>query len=264
MRAALILLPLLASITALLAACSGSDSRRPAEIHFEVEHSVNAGSAVARNLQFYVHDVELLDPQGRAHPFLLTPAAPWQDERVALVDLAGSDGTPRNPTIRGTAESDSAGIYSGVRFTLGVPFESNHANPLTAAPPLNRSELFWTWQSGYKFLRADLAEDQREWSFHLGSTGCSSASALRPPSTQCAQPNRVRVEIKGGDPLHKAVRLRLDVLVAAMHSANYVICTGDYTHNPACADAYASTGLQMESGACAGDHCDQRLWTIEP
>lgn len=264
MRIAPIVLPLLASLPALLAACSDFGKHRPIEIHFEVERSVNGSAVLARNLQFYIHDVELLDREGKAHPFVLAAAAPWQHERVALIDLAGDAGTQRHSTLRGTADADSPGTYSGVRFTVGVPFDLNHTNPLTAAPPLDRSELFWTWQSGHKFLRADLADGPREWSFHLGSTGCSSASALRPPSAQCARPNRIRVELKGADPLQKPIRLHLDVLIDAMQAANGAICTGDYEHNAGCADAYASTGLQPQSGTCAGEHCSQQLWTLAP
>lgn len=262
----IILLLVLAASTLVLSACSGS-SGTPAEIHFSIGmdgEAVSSAAVAVRNVQFYVHDVQLLDAAGRPHPFRLDAVAPWQSAEVALVDLGGSGETARNATIRGTPASGTAETYAGIRFSIGVPFALNHTNPLTAAAPLNRSELFWTWQSGHKFLRVDLLDAGREWSFHLGSTGCTSASALRPPATPCAQPNIMRVEIAGIDPLRQSIQLQLHELVSSMRAAEHSICTGDYAHNPACADVFAKTGLQADTGACPNDRCDgRRLWRAE-
>jgi hypothetical protein len=229
----LILLPSAALITC----CTGTQET-PVEIHFGL-----ANDATAHDLQFYLYDVELIDAQGRPQPLRLSEAAPWQSPELALLDLAGGADTQRNTSIRGTVE---AGTYTGIRFTVGVPFSLNHANPLTAAAPLDRGEMFWTWQSGYKFLRAD--------AFHLGSTGCSSASALRPPQLPCAQPNRMRVELRG-DPLRGVIRF---------HSPPVATCTGNYAHDIACKEAYATTALRPETGACPDPYCTgQRLWVLE-
>jgi uncharacterized repeat protein (TIGR04052 family) len=221
-----------------------------------------AGSAIVRDLQVYVHDVELLDEHGKPHPFRFAAAPPWQSERVALIDLVG-EGRARQAAIQGMPEPGAPATFSGIRFTVGVPFELNHGNPLSAPPPLDRGDMFWSWQSGHKFLRVDLAADAREWSFHLGSTGCSSASALRPPAAQCAQPNRMRVELKG-DPLRNVVRFDVSALASAARAANYITCTGNYTGDPACTDAYSTTGLRPESGVCSDEHCSgQRLWKLQ-
>src|SRR5262245_14312020 len=185
--AAAILLPVLALFIGVVTGCSGSNVK-PVSIRFDV--APGGDGAALRSLQFYVHDLELLDEHGKPHRFALDATAPWQSERVALLDLAG-DLSRRNATVTGTVDADAPERFAGLRFTVGVPFELNHGNPLTQAAPLDRSDLFWTWQSGHKFLRVDLAADDREWSFHLGSTGCSSASALRPPGTACAQPNEI-------------------------------------------------------------------------
>jgi uncharacterized repeat protein (TIGR04052 family) len=252
-----IVLPLLALITTAVAGCSGSS---PATLEVRFDVADGGAAATLQALQFYVHDVELLDEEGTPHSFALRATAPWQSQQLALVDLAG-DAQRRHAAIVGTVESGPA-RYSGIRFTVGVPFELNHGNPLQDAAPLDRSDLFWAWQSGHKFLRADAAVDGHEWSFHLGSTGCSSASAVRPPALPCAQPNRVRVELKG-DPLASVVRFNLDVLAAAARAANHVTCTGLYGQDPACAPAYASSGLQVESGTCPGGVCSQQtLWTL--
>lgn len=256
-----ILLPLLALITGALGACAGDANR--AEIRFEVLAAASARNVNVRQLRFYVHEVELVDARGVGHPLRLSATPPWQTERVALVDFSDEAGAQRRTAIQGTFSEGAAKSYRGIRFTIGVPFELNHANPLTAGPPLDRGDMLWSWQSGHKFLRADLAVDGREWSFHLGSTGCSSASALRPPAAPCAQPNQMRVELRG-DPLRQVVRLRLAPLLAAARAADYAICTGSYAHDPACTSAYASTGLSAQSGTCPDEYCtEQRLWALE-
>lgn len=244
----LILLPALTFGMVFLSSCGSGATQ--AEVHFGI---VGGEHATVHSLQFYVHAIELLDEHGRPHPFRFAAAAPWQNERVALIDLAGDSATARHAGIRGSVAGRAA-TYSGIRLTVGVPFELNHANPLAAAAPLDRGEMFWNWQSGHKFLRADLAVAGHEWAFHIGSTGCSSASALRPPAQPCAQPNEMRIELKG-DPLHGVVRLRLDSLIAAARSANYVLCTGDDQVDPACRDAYAATGLQPG--------IPQSLWVLQ-
>ncbi len=230
-----------------MVSCSSGTGGKALEIHFGL-----AGSATVHNLQFYVHEIELLDEQGTAHPFRFAAREPWQSEKVALLDLAGDAGTSRNEIVRGILQGP--GKYRGIRFTVGVPFALNHANPLTAAAPLDRGPLFWTWQSGYKFLRADFDHS----SFHLGSTGCSSASALRPPAQPCAQPNRMRVQLNG-DPIGGVIRFNLAPLIESAGA-----CTGNYGHEQACAAAYASTGLQPETGVCAEGLCSgQKLWTLD-
>jgi uncharacterized repeat protein (TIGR04052 family) len=252
-----ILLLALAAITQILGACA---RREPDRVTLRFgSHSANT-PLTTRSLQWYVHDIELLDEKQQPHPLELTPIAPWQNERVALIDVTGNQA---RATVTGTIAAPAT-RYTGIRFTVGVPFELNHGNPLTAPAPLDRGDMLWAWQSGHKFLRVDLATDAHEGSFHLGSTGCSSASALRPPQRACAQPNLIRVEL-AGDPIRATIRLRIDLLAAAMHAADFATCTGDYRRDPACTAPFALTGLHTDSGVCADASCSkQQLWTLEP
>lgn len=224
----------------------------PADSSVELEFVVTAlpGSEriAVRNLQFYVHDVVLVGGDGNDYVFRHAASPPWQTEEIALIDLAGAD-DHGNTVLRGYPAGRPVAGFTGIRFVVGVPFELNHADPLTAAPPLNRTDLLWTWQTGYKFLRVELAEDGREWAFHLGATGCASASAVRPPSAECAEPNRMTVEIRGVDPVRDGVEFQLGELVQAMRAADYEVCVGNYTQTPACAEAFARTGLDAGSGA---------------
>ena len=84
---------------------------------------------------------------------------------------------------------------SAIRFTVGLPFEVNHLNPISQKSPLNLPSMFWVWQTGHKFIRLELASNNQQWLFHLGSTGCSSASVLRAPTQACRYPNTVNVEL---------------------------------------------------------------------
>lgn len=85
--------------------------------------------------------------------------------------------------------------HAPLEFELGVPFLLNHQNPLTAGIPLQQLDMHWAWQSGYKFFRLDLQGPQHDWSLHLGSSGCSSASVMRAPVQPCVAPNRVKVQL---------------------------------------------------------------------
>jgi uncharacterized repeat protein (TIGR04052 family) len=237
---------------------SGCDSAEPIQLRFKLQPDADA----ARRVQFYVYDVELLQDDSSRQPLALTTHPVWQSERVALLDLAGPPQSQRREVIVGRI---APGSYNGVRFSLGVPFELNHGNQLTAEPPLNRPEMFWSWQSGYKFLRIELTDAEHAGAFHLGSTGCSSASALRPPQQPCAQPNVIRVELRGFDPRSHPIVVDVSEIAAALTGSEQRACTGEY-EQPACAAAYAVTGLEVATGRCAGAvaaTCSrQRLFTV--
>jgi uncharacterized repeat protein (TIGR04052 family) len=264
-RSSGILAGICASIT-VVCACSGP-AKNAVAIQFALSpHSAANGaqgdSAHVHDLRFYVHDVVLL-AENRELPLTLTTNE-WQDTRLVLIDMTGSSADDTNAAIRGTT-AESAGAYTGVRFVLGVPFEMNHADPLSAASPLNRGEMFWVWQSGYKFLRADLDDADRQWSFHLGSTGCVSASAVRPPRSPCSQPNTVTIELRGFDPTQRAIHVRVDEIIRAMRASDHRTCTGNYAQDPACAAGYGMTGLELNTGRCGANACEgQRLFTAPP
>ena len=246
------------------AAASCSRRENSAVVQFSLQHEAagapsEEGFAV-RDFRFYVHHLELLTHDNEVHALEMSPVSSWQGGGVTLIDLVGASEADGNNVVQGTIESDVR-EFVGIRFSVGVPFELNHANPLTAAAPLNLGELFWSWQTGYKFMRVDLADARGEWSFHLGSTGCASASAVRAPQEPCAQPNIMRVELLGFDPLREPIRVRADVFAQSMREHGPGACTGNYGYDPACADILAKTGLQLDSGVCREDLCkDQRMF----
>lgn len=240
------------TITGGLVACTGQNAET-VKIRFAVQDSVGV---TLDDLRFYLHDIELLTDRGQSRALHLNADGKWQSERVALLDLTGEE---RNESLAGSIAGEAA-TYNGIRFKVGMPFDLNHANVLQAAAPLNRGDLFWAWQSGYKFLRLDVRTQDRARAFHLGSTGCSSASALRPPSQPCAQPNLITVELRGFDPLHRPIVFNVGEVAAAIADAEQA-CTGDYASS-SCSAAFALTGLDPVTGRCDGACTTQRLFEV--
>jgi uncharacterized repeat protein (TIGR04052 family) len=165
------------------------------------------------DLRFFVSDIVLIDTQGATHPLSLTKDSQWQQERVALVDLENGSGACLNGTnevhavLSGTAEKVD---IEAIQFTVGVPFELNHGNPLLASPPLNDAAMHWHWRSGYKFLRAGVATKSDGFWIHLGSTGCEGTVQN---ISGCRYPNRVTVELSDFNPDTDRVAIDLSMLI---------------------------------------------------
>ena len=143
-----------------------------------------------QQIYFYISQVELKDSQGNWQPWPMKDTT-LQSNNVALL---GEECTNENKAVNSAWQIDLAdvkqfGQYSALRFALGVPFAHNHLNPLTQKPPLNDANMFWVWQLGHKFLRLEMFSQAEQWLFHLGSTGCRSASVMRSPDSPCQNPN---------------------------------------------------------------------------
>jgi uncharacterized repeat protein (TIGR04052 family) len=182
--------------------------------------------------RFYVSELHLIDTKGRAVPLALTQDGTWQLDNLALLDFENGSGPCRNgtaatnTTVRGNVP---AGQYTGLRFTLGVPFARNHGDPTTAPSPLNLTAMFWNWQGGYKFIKFDTATSGQTattappdprgggnasgFSVHLGSTVCASASRTEAPSA-CQNPNRVTVQFDRFDAANQVVVADIAALLA--------------------------------------------------
>jgi uncharacterized repeat protein (TIGR04052 family) len=157
-----------------------------------------------RDFRFYVHNLRLVDESGAAVPIELEQDGKWQLDDVALLDFEDATGS----CVNGTPDVNDrivghvpAGHYSGLRFTVGVPFNKNHTDLTTQPPPLNLTALNWVWNGGRKFARLDFSStgQPRGYSIHLGSTGCTPNQTKITVPTQCSQPNRPQIEITGFD-----------------------------------------------------------------
>ncbi len=168
----------------------------------------------ANDLRLYISDVQLLDASGEATAMTLTQDDKWQYQNLALLDFEDGCGGNGNPDLRTTIVGEvPAGDYVGVRFTLGVPFELNHADAAVAPSPLNLTSMFWNWNGGYKFLRMDgAARGIPGWRLHLGSTNCEADADGKIMS--CAQPNRPTITLESFDWTQHSIVLDVADLLA--------------------------------------------------
>lgn len=201
---------------------------------------ITKSTIIPSDFRFYVSQVELIDDKGNMVSLKLDQDEIWQYEDVALLDFEDGTGQCRNgnsgihTSVTGTVPQ---GHYTGVRFTLGIPFKTNHGDPTIAPSPLNFTAMFWAWQSGYKFVKIDMAtsgqpQDSKAssdismnnklnllkkiaaassasnkklpqkaagFSIHLGSTDCVSSTLTSPPDSQCKNPNRVIITFNNFD-----------------------------------------------------------------
>lgn len=247
----------------------GSCPNRPVEIQFKGmvgEHEFTCGTAyddvgtgtaqfLPSDFRLYVSEVRLLTLGGDEVPVVLDQDGIWQHDSVALLDFENGSGPcsafgneATNTTVRGMVP---AGIYTGVKFTLGVPFALNHANASTAPAPLNYTAMFWSWQAGYKFIRVDNAGGAFQF-LHLGSTGCQSGGPSQPPTAPCAAPNRATVEITGFNPEHSVIVANLGALLSGSDVGSNTAgsapgCMSD-PNDPECVPVFARLGLSFPAG----------------
>jgi uncharacterized repeat protein (TIGR04052 family) len=193
-----------------------------------------------QQLAFFISNVELSNKDTEYHPKL--SSTPWQNNDVVLIqpnldncatksegedkvvhdDPVASEQHKTNNRLQflAPADFDSSEQFS---FTLAVPFELNHQNPLLQPSPLNLPSMFWSWRSGHKFFRLDMQSPNGSWVFHLGSVGCSATSTMRSPKNECVQPNRVSFNL---DKKHDGTKLvmHLDKLIANTSMRNDDSC----------------------------------------
>lgn len=220
MKRTTLLLATLLPLNLLAMSCGGNNDgdTEPAEVvslefaaligddPFSCDGTFQLGSAQTEvtfsELKFYVHDVELVRSNGDVVPVSLDEDEVWQARGVALLDFEDKTGNcangtaQTNNTITGTVD----GVYddyTGVNFTLGIPFELNHADVGALPSPLNVPTMFWSWQGGRKFIRLDGRVAEQGLRFHLGSTACQGEGN---EVTNCSNPNRADISLQGMDP----------------------------------------------------------------
>ena len=241
-------------VACLVGLCMGLAACHPPQTPVRLDFEIASERVVDHSVRFYVSGLSMIDAEGNAVPVSLDGSS-WQSEATALVALGGRT---TNPTVTGRV---AGGDYVAVEFLLGIPFAHNHGNPLVAAPPLNVASMFWTWQSGYKFLRIDIAN---EWSFHLGSTGCVSASAVRPPEEPCRQPNAARIRLASDTPHAGTIVVDLDALLAHIDTAGEDNCMEAFADRDACRGLLANLGMDPDTGLCLDGCQGQAVFRFAP
>jgi uncharacterized repeat protein (TIGR04052 family) len=206
------------------------------------------------DFRFYIHNVRLLDDNGKQTPVELTQDDKWQFDDLALIDFEDAtggcgNGTPeKNTVVLGTLP---VGRYSGLQFTVGVPFEKNHTDLTTMPSPLNLTALSWVWNAGRKFMRVEVASTgkPRGYVMHLGSTGCTPNQTRITVPTSCVHPNRVEVSLAGFDPAKDQVVVDLAELLKNSDLDGKPEQKGggcmSNPNDPECAPMFAALGLPL-------------------
>jgi uncharacterized repeat protein (TIGR04052 family) len=212
-------------------------------------------SLTPSDFAFYVSEVRLLTRDGREVPVTLDQDL-YQTNDLALLDF--EDGT--GPCLNGNASvhADVTGTvpdgdYTGVAFTIGVPFDRNHLDLATQPSPLSVTRMFWAWNSGHKFLRFDAKSSTgKNWLLHLGSTGCTPTGTASTVPTSCAQANRVAVTLRDFDVDHDVVVADAGALFAGNGTTpdSSQVCMSS-PKSPACAPMFAVLGLPFNGTAPA-------------
>jgi uncharacterized repeat protein (TIGR04052 family) len=222
------------------------------------------------DFRFYVSDIRLVKSNGDEVALALEQDGRWQRGDLALLDFEDATGpcsmgtASMNTSVRGTVP---AGIYTGIRFDLGVPYEMNHQDASLAEPPLSFSSMFWNWNGGYKFFRIDSfnGDDLTQFNVHLGSTGCNGDSPLNPPSEECANPNRPDVYLGGFDPDTSVIVADAKALLeGADIERNQADTAAGCQSAPVdmdCVPVFANLGLDFAGNQ--GDPSQQKLFRVE-
>ena len=161
-----------------------------------------------KQFAFFISNVKLSNENNENQPKL--SSTPWQTDDVALIQPHLAECSAKlnveskieqnEPVVPERLKTNNRLQFltpvdleslEQLSFTLAVPFELNHQNPLLQPSPLNLPTMFWSWRSGHKFFRLDLQSPSKNWVFHLGSVGCKATSTMRPAQGECLQPNRV-------------------------------------------------------------------------
>ena len=220
------------------------------------------------DFRLYLHDVKLHQKGGADVAVELSQDGLWQHKSLVLLDFEDKTG----PCANGTSEMNGMiqgmvpeGIYDGISFKLGVPFELDHADVATAPSPLNLSALFWDWNGGYKFFRADSAPSAGGAPFllHLGSTGCKGDFA-NGGITSCDRPNVADVVLTAFDPAKSKVVVDYAAVVAgsdvSMNVSGPPGCMSGAA-DPECDAIFQRLGMSVNDTATHPEL--QKLFTVE-
>jgi uncharacterized repeat protein (TIGR04052 family) len=189
--------------------------------------NIHSNAWFIRQFQFFLSNIELKNRQGEWHKFTLA-ITPEQTKEIALLGSTCQESESENWQLKFDKTIELAD-YQAIRFSLGVPFEQNHLNPLVQDSPLNVSSMFWVWQTGHKFARIEMSSELDNWLFHLGSTGCQSPSVMRAPSDACLYPNLFTMEVALGS--SNKVKVDLAKLLGKLDVSMETSCQSEQDNN---------------------------------
>jgi len=210
---------------------------------------LGASAVTFSDFRLYVHDARLVRRDGSEAPVSLEQDGLWQYRNVALLDFENGEGSCSNgtPDVRSfIAGTVPKGEYVGIRFAVGVPSDLNHLDVTRAPSPLTLTAMYWSWNTGYIFMRVEYTHGGSEGFFHLGSMRCASDRRAEPDS--CALPNRPAIALREFDPRVDAIDVDLEALLRPVFTSSLrPQCMSEAT--PSCASMFAALGLAQGSRA---------------
>ena len=217
----------------------------------EVHEEVGLGGDVLRirDFRLYIHDLVGIDEAGERRELTLVDDGRWQSEAVALLNFSDGSGHCQEAMgdERGVIEVQEEGPWTGLEFRIGVPRDHNHLDVATAQAPLNTTAMFWSWTTGYKFLRLDatIGEDQG-FAFHLGSTQCEPAPHGETP--ECGRGHRPRVLVASAELEDQAIQIDLGHLLEGSDLSDEGARCMSEADDPGCQPLFERLGLDESDG----------------
>ena len=220
---------------------------------------IGTSSGVIELLDFkmFVRDVTLIRANGERHALKLEQDDS-QLETLALLDFedgtglcrgAGGSAATRGEVVGTAPEHDD---YTALEFKLGVPPEANHLDAELAAPPLGNSSMWWTWQTGYKFLKLDVRSDQLDaYYFHLGAVGCTGSVG---EGFTCTTESQTTITLANFDPDRNQVVLDVAGLLSKVdvnHPPDMMAGCMSSATDPECPPLFEQVGLGADGRQAA-------------
>ena len=250
----------------MIAACGDAD--RTVEIPFRVQvggeplacGTTYTGLGTSRSTwepleaKLFVHAPRLVRADGTEVEIALEQDDRWQRDAFALLDFDDSQGRcapadiATNTALRGTVPD---GDYTGLRFEIGLPPESNHLDAATAPAPLNQPGMWWSWRGGYKFMRFDgVTRGNPAYYLHLGASGCEGSVAA---GFACTAGNVPVVDLASFDVDADAVQLDLAQVWEGVDLDRQIDFQTDFVQgcmssaaDPECPTVLAALGLGLD------------------
>lgn len=207
------------------------------------------------DFRLYIHEVTLISDADDEYPVNLKNND-WQTAGVTLLDFAnkaGCDGETKATNMKaiGSYKAPADTLITGIKFSVGVPFDLNHANRLEAESPLNIASMNWNWQGGYKFVRIEATiADTKAYLFHLGSVGCDGDPGTG-GTTGCTYENVPQIELSGFDIDESAVKIDFQALIqdTDLSGSGPFNCHAMAAEADICEGAFDNLGLDFYDGS---------------
>ncbi|RHX93743.1 metallo-mystery pair system four-Cys motif protein [Leptospira yasudae] len=220
-------------------------------------HIAESTTFQLHDFRLYVHDVTLIKTSGEEVGLTLNQDGKFQSGNIALLDFENKtgkcNGTPETNNL--VAAAIPAGTYKGIKFTVGVPENKNHLDADNQAAPMNTTGMFWSWTSGYKFLKLDfetVETGSAGTSVHIGSGDCTGTGS----ASTCVRANRIPVTLTpdgGFDPSTQEIKINVQALLQGIDltaSAGAAMCMSGTSGmmSAGCPTIFPNIGLNLATG----------------